>query len=78
MPITPDLVDELNILARYDLSSTQKGLKVHSTATPAVVSATKRLYEKGLLSQVDGGYLTDLGRETAEHVQAALELLIAT
>lgn len=77
MPFTPELIDELNILNRYDLSSTQKGLKVHGTAPAEVISATQRLYEKGLLSQVDGGYLTDLGRETAEQVQAALTVLTA-
>lgn len=75
MPYTPDLIDELNTLVRYDLGTTLQGVKVHTNAEPAVIAATRRLHEKGLLTQVDGGYLTDLGREVAVHVQAALTIL---
>ena len=75
MPYTPELLDELNILARYDLSTTQQGLKVHASATAEVIAATQRLFEKDLISQRDGGYLTNLGRELAVHVQAALVIL---
>ena len=32
MPYTQDLVDEINILVRYNLSTTQEGIKVHKTA----------------------------------------------
>lgn len=72
---TQDLVDELNALLRYDLVTSQQGVKVHKTADPAVIAATQRLHDKGLLTQVDGGYLTDLGREVAEHAQMALTIL---
>lgn len=75
MPYTSDLVDELNTLIRYDLASTHQGVKVHKTADAAVIAATARLYNKGLLTQVDGGYLTSLGRNAAEHAQTALSLL---
>lgn len=75
MPYTPDLVDELNTLIRYDLATTQQGVKVHKNAEPAVIAATRRLHDKGLLTQADGGYLTHLGREAAEHAQAALTIL---
>jgi uncharacterized protein (TIGR02647 family) len=75
VPYTPDLIDELNTLVRYDLGTTLQGVKVHTNAEPAVIAATRRLHEKGLLTQVDGGYLTDLGREVAVHVQAALTIL---
>ena len=75
MPYTQDLVDELNILVRYNLSTTQEGIKVHKTAAPEIIAATLRLYEKGLLSHKDGGYLTNLGREAAEQAQAVLDLL---
>jgi len=34
MPYTQDLVDELNILVRYNLSTTLEGIKVHKTAAP--------------------------------------------
>jgi uncharacterized protein (TIGR02647 family) len=75
VPYTPELIDELNTLVRYDLGTTLQGVKVHTTAEPAVIAATRRLHEKGLLTQVDGGYLTDLGREVAVHAQAALTIL---
>lgn len=66
---------ELNILVQYSLD-TLKGIKVHSTASEEKINAVERLYEKGLLTQVDGGYLTDLGRRAAEHAQA-LALMLA-
>lgn len=72
---TQDLVDEMNALVRYDLGTTQQGVKVHKTADPAVIAATRRLYDKGLVTQADGGYLTELGREVAEHAQLALTIL---
>lgn len=75
MPYTQDLVDELNTLIHYDLATTLQGVKVHKTAEPSVIAATKRLYDKGLLTLVDGGYLTNLGREVAEHAQATLTIL---
>ena len=75
MPYTPDLIEEVNILARFNLSTTQEGIKVHSDADQNVILATQRLYDKGLLTQPDGGYLTPLGHTAAEHVQSALVIL---
>ena len=76
MPYTPEIVDELNMLVRYNLSTTQEGIKVHTKeAAPALVAATKRLYDKGLVTQEDGGYLTNLGHEAAEQAQMLLGLL---
>ncbi|MGZ8136862.1 MAG: TIGR02647 family protein [Methylococcaceae bacterium] len=71
-----DLVEELNILVRYNLTTTQEGIKVHkTTASPAIVAAAERLFKKGLISQEDGGYLTPLGHEAAEQAQTVLNLL---
>ena len=78
MPYTPELVDELNTLIRFDLETSQQGIKVHKNADPAVIEATRRLHAKGLLTQVDGGYLTGLGRDAAEHAQAVLTILTST
>jgi uncharacterized protein (TIGR02647 family) len=75
MPYTQPIVEELNILVRYNLSTTQEGIKVHKTATPETIAATLRLFEKGLVSQEDGGYLTILGLETAKQAQAVLDIL---
>lgn len=75
MPYTQPIVEELNILVRYNLSTTQEGIKVHKTATPETIAATHRLFEKGLVTQEDGGYLTNLGLETAKQAQAVLDIL---
>jgi uncharacterized protein (TIGR02647 family) len=77
MHFTPDLVHELNTLIRFDLDTGQQGIKVHKTADAEVISAVQRLFAKGLVTQADGGYLTSLGRDTAEHAQAMLGLLTA-
>lgn len=76
MELTADLVEELHILTLYDLSSQQSGIKVHRTADAVAIAATRRLYDKGLLTQPDGGYLTGLGLEAAEHAQALLTILV--
>ncbi len=76
MPYTQDILEELDLLARYNLATTLEGIKVHQhTAPEATIAATQRLYKKGLISQEDGGYLTSLGREAAEHTQAVLRIL---
>lgn len=77
MPFTPELVHELNALIRFDLDTGQQGLKVHKTADPEIIAAVQRLHAKGLLTQADGGYLTSLGREAAEHAQTMLGFLTA-
>lgn len=75
MPMQQALIEEIELLLRYNLNSTQEGIKVHHTARKELVTAIQRLYEKGLVSHEDGGYLTDLGHEAAEHTQAALRIL---
>lgn len=71
----PDLLNELNFLLNFSLDTTQQGVKVHKNAEPATIAAAKSLYEKGLITMADGGYLTDLGREASENAQALLTLL---
>lgn len=76
MPFSEDHLSELNLLALFDDTSSQEGIKVHQhSAEPTMVAAAERLHRKGLITQKDGGYLTPLGAETAEHVQKALSVL---
>nr|MBF0684967.1 TIGR02647 family protein [Pseudomonas sp.] len=75
MSFTPDLVAELEILRLFNLDNTLEGLKVHQDADPSAISATQRLHAKGLTTQPDGGYLTSLGRDAAEHAQSLLTIL---
>lgn len=75
MSFTPELVAELEFLALFDLSNTLEGLKVHQNAAEPMIDAARRLHEKGLTTQPDGGYLTSLGHEAAEHAQELLTIL---
>ncbi len=73
--LTPELVAELDFLAHYDLDTMQEGIKVHKEADSSVIAAVQRLHDKKLVTQTDGGYLTALGREVAEALQATLTIL---
>ncbi|MEJ1298436.1 MAG: TIGR02647 family protein [Candidatus Sedimenticola sp. (ex Thyasira tokunagai)] len=75
MPFTPDQLSELELLSRFDLSSTQTGIKIHSSADGDVIAASDRLFKRGMITQSDGGYLTDIGQDTANHMQALITLL---
>ena len=76
MALSNELIQEMTLLMQYDLSSTQTELKVHSgSASDEMISAAQRLYDKKIVDQKDGGYLTSLGREVAEHVQSACRIL---
>jgi uncharacterized protein (TIGR02647 family) len=72
---TPELVAELEILALFNLGNTMEGLKIHHTAAPTAIAAATRLHEKELITKPDGGYLTSLGHEAAEHAQSLLTIL---
>lgn len=76
MLYTNELLEELNILVRYNLNTTQEGIKVHKhSAAPETVAASERLFHKGLVTQMDGGYLTNMGQEAAQQAQLLLNLL---
>ena len=75
MALTAELIEEIKILTHFNLTSIQEGIKVHGSASPDAVAAAKSLFDKGLISQTDGGYLTDLGIEAAEHAQGLLQIL---
>jgi uncharacterized protein (TIGR02647 family) len=75
MTLSDELVAEIRFLSLFNLASHQEGVKVHGNADPILIAAAKRLFDKGLVSQLDGGYLTDLGVEVAEHAQKLLIVL---
>jgi uncharacterized protein (TIGR02647 family) len=75
MHYTKEEVAELNILIFYSRDTTSQGIKVHSNADAEKIAAVQRLYDKGLITQKDGGYLTDLGIKAAEHAQALILML---
>jgi uncharacterized protein (TIGR02647 family) len=69
--------EELNLLLWFDGASQEQGIKVHSSARPEVIAACRGLCEKGLITQADGGYLTDAGIEALSHVAVLARLLEA-
>lgn len=75
MPVNAELNVEIRVLNRFNLDTSLEGIKAHKDADDETKAAISRLYQKGLLTQPDGGYLTDLGRSCAEHVQTALRIL---
>ncbi len=76
MAFNADMVAELNLLLLFPEQSLMQGLKVHhNDASSEMVAAAQRLYDKGIVTQADGGYLTDLGYDLADHarvIQSAL------
>lgn len=78
MSFTPGTMEELNLLLQFDSASLDRGIKVHSNARREVIAACKALFERGLVNQPDGGYLTDAGVEALAHAQSLAGLLNAT
>lgn len=75
MLFTSSTIEELNLLLKFDNTSLDSGIKVHSSARQEVINACQSLFDKGLVSQPDGGYLTDAGIEALAHVQILAGLL---
>ncbi len=66
------LFEEIKLLAKFPTKSHLEGIKVHNEAGPSVLNAAKSLFEKGLITRDDGGYLTDSGIEIADHLHRVL------
>lgn len=75
MKFSQQHLDELNLLIQFDISSAATGIKVHNDASEQAQSAVKRLFDKGLCTLPDGGYLTDEGIEIAEKADSILRVL---
>ncbi|MEE4251953.1 MAG: TIGR02647 family protein [Alcanivoracaceae bacterium] len=75
MRFTTNSLEELNLLLQFHVATTSNGIKVHSTTRPEVITACQSLFDKGLIDQADGGYLTDAGIEALGHAQSLCGLL---
>jgi len=64
--------EEMKLLAKFPEKSQLEGLKVHKDADQPIIQAAQSLFDKGLISQHDGGYLTDSGLEITSHLQHVL------
>ena len=75
MTLKPEEIDDINLLAQFNLANNHEGLKIHQQeAAPAVIAAAERLYQRGLTTMDDGGYLTSLGKDAAAHAQQLLTI----
>lgn len=77
MSLSHELIAELEFLALFPLHTLDQGLKVHHNAEPGAIAAADRLFEKGMVTHRDGGYLTDRGLEVAEHWDKVRALMTA-
>ncbi len=75
MELSENLLADVELLNLFNLSSSHEGLKIHHEASPERIASAKRFFEANLTTQVDGGYLTPLGIQAAEHAQALVRLL---
>lgn len=75
MRLTSTTLEEINLLLQFPVATSSSGIKVHSTSRPEVITACQGLFDKGLVNQPDGGYLTDAGIEALGHAQALAGLL---
>lgn len=69
MTFTSDIVAELNLLLKFPNTSLMQGIKVHQDAEPELIAAAQRMFDKGIVTLPDGGYLTDLGHDLVEHAK---------
>ena len=74
MHIDSELIDELALLRRFSMGG-PVAMDVHDNPDPAVIAAAGRMHEKGLITEPNGGQLTDSGREAVEHMNALFNLL---
>lgn len=75
MALPDSTLQEISILALFNPASTLEGIKVHHDANPAAIAAAKRLFDKGLITLPDGGYLTSLGQDAVQHLDGLVTIL---
>lgn len=78
MTLTAEMLAELELLSLFPQDSLQEGIKVHSSADTERIAAVERLFAKGLVTQLDGGYLTQTGLEAVRHLGALKMILSAS
>ena len=75
MSYTPQNLAELKVLMLFSSPTGLEGIKIHTSAAPELIAAARHLHDGGFITQVDGGYLTPLGIEAAEHAHTLFYML---
>lgn len=78
MELSQSFVADVELLSLFELDSSQAGLKIHHEASPERIASAERLFNMKLTTNIDGGYLTSLGRQAADHAQALISILEPT
>ncbi|QGX38858.1 TIGR02647 family protein [Permianibacter aggregans] len=73
-----ELMAEIRLLLQFPRNSRMAGIKLHRDAEADMHQAAQRLHQKGIISQVDGGYLTDRGIEAANYAHWLVDALKPT
>ena len=73
--ISNDFIEKLKILACFEPQNLSQGIKLRSDMDDNTRQAAAFLYQQGLISEVDGGYLTPFGIMMVEHLQHLLVAL---
>ena len=73
-----ELISEIKLIIQFPRNSRMSGIKLHADVEDSLRQAAVRLHAKGIISQVDGGYLTDRGIEAANYAHWLLDALRPT
>ena len=68
----PALLADLTLLAQFDTKNLELGVKLHQVSDDSLRHAAQRLHAKGVITAVDGGYLTPFGVSLLEHLDHLL------
>ena len=74
MQLDPELIEELSLLKRISRNATE-AINISLASDPTVVAAAQRLTEKGIITGLEDGQLTDSGRDVVEHMNRLFNLL---
>ncbi len=72
----PSFLQDLRMLALFDPANLEQGIKLHSDSDAELQAAASRLHRNGILTDVDGGYLTPFGVTLVEHLDHLLTALV--
>ena len=74
MNLNHELIEELTLLKRFSMGG-RTAMDLQENPDPAIIAAAQRMFAKGLITEADGGNLTDSGRQAVDHMNALLNLL---
>ena len=72
----PAFWQDLRLLSLFDLTNLEQGLKLHRDSDAQLQSAANRLFQNGVITAEDGGYLTPFGVSLLEHLDHLLTALV--